>query len=177
MVQRQTVLPASTVSSIATRTKERGKGDGSVCLPGSCALTLNKLGVNTLGGLPFRASLHFGLGSGIGAVVMPCRVACLGDSHTQGDDWPGWPKDPGVKALDRAGPWLFSTCRLGAPYCRGNYPRLLQGLLGAQFDVRNYGRTGRSVADFVPCPRLTHTMASQSRVPTRRSECPVPSAH
>lgn len=47
-------------------------------------------------------------------------------------------------------PWLLPRCRLGANDCRGNYPRILQGLLGAEVIVRNYGMTGRSVDGYVP---------------------------
>ena len=86
------------------------------------------------------------VGTGMpGAAGGPCRVAALGDSHTQGDDFTG----PHFDEFGRL-PWAASFCRMGNSVCRGNYPRILQGLLGAEFLVRNFGATGRAAVDFVP---------------------------
>ncbi len=85
---------------------------------------------------------------------MPCRLAAFGDSHTAGDGWPGpfAPLDR-KREPDWKNPWLNPLCRLNSVppnACRGNYPRLLQGLLGSQFIVRNFGKAGRATEELLP---------------------------
>ena len=77
-----------------------------------------------------------------------CRIAAFGDSLTQGDGWPG-PVVP-LRKGSSSDSWLFPDCRMRFGRCRGNYPRLLQGLLGAEAIVRNFGASGRSMSDLVP---------------------------
>lgn len=76
-----------------------------------------------------------------------CRIAAFGDSLTQGDGWPG----PAIPLRHAASePWLNPDCRMRFASCRGNYPRILQGLVGAEAIVKNFGLTGRAAADLMP---------------------------
>ena len=78
------------------------------------------------------------------------RIACFGDSHVQGDNWEGAHVPPGRGVEQhRRYKWFNVNCRLPSLSCRGNFPRVLQGLLGPSVDVRNFGLTGRSAGDFV----------------------------
>ena len=87
-----------------------------------------------------------------------CRIACVGDSFTQGDDWAG----PHVRRSHPHYAWLNTKCRMSTTECRGNYPRVLQGLLGSSAVVRNYGVTGRSVADVVRASECYHSAKNVS---------------
>ena len=80
-----------------------------------------------------------------------CRIAAFGDSLTQGDAWMGPAVMRHIDQRTRSRtPWLNPECRLQVGNCRGNYPRLLQGLLGANAIVRNFGVGGRAAADLLP---------------------------
>ncbi|KAL3923557.1 MAG: hypothetical protein SGPRY_004182 [Prymnesium sp.] len=58
------------------------------------------------------------------------RVACVGDSLTFGDGYHSYK----LGTVRRCG-WADA-------HCRGNWPMMLQKMLGERFDVRNFGKMG-----------------------------------
>ena len=72
--------------------------------------------------------------------AVPVRVACFGDSLTNGDA-----KFAGVAEVQ-------SGSKLGSNsvYSRGSYPRVLAGLLGPRFQVQAFAKSGMQLTDLLP---------------------------
>ena len=70
----------------------------------------------------------------------PVRVACLGDSLTNGD------------AKFVGAPRVELGSRLGSDsvFSRGSYPRVLAGLLGPRFQVKAFAQSGMPLTDLLP---------------------------
>ena len=72
--------------------------------------------------------------------AVPVRVACFGDSLTNGDA-----KFAGVAEVQ-------SGSKLGSNsvYSRGSYPRVLAGLLGPRFQVQAFAKSGMPLTGLLP---------------------------
>ena len=70
----------------------------------------------------------------------PVRVACLGDSLTNGD----------AKFVGEPRVELGSRLGSDSVFSRGSYPRVLAGLLGPRFQVKAFAQSGMPLTDLLP---------------------------
>ena len=70
----------------------------------------------------------------------PVRVACLGDSLTNGD----------AKFVGEPRVELGSRLGSDSVFSRGSYPRVLAGLLGPRFQVKAFAESGMPLTDLLP---------------------------
>ena len=86
----------------------------------------------------------------------PVRVACLGDSLTNGD----------AKFVGDAEPRVELGSRLGSDsvFSRGSYPRVLAGLLGPRFQVKAFAQSGMPLTDLLPSACVVPGKDEASRV-------------
>jgi hypothetical protein len=88
--------------------------------------------------------------------AVPVRVACLGDSLTNGD----------AKFVGDAEPRVELGSRLGSDsvFSRGSYPRVLAGLLGPRFQVKAFAKSGMPVTELLPSACVVPGNDEASRV-------------
>ena len=84
----------------------------------------------------------------------PVRVACLGDSLTNGD----------AKFVGEPRVELGSRLGSDSVFSRGSYPRVLAGLLGPRFQVKAFAESGMPLTDLLPSARVVPGNDEASRV-------------
>ena len=84
----------------------------------------------------------------------PVRVACLGDSLTNGD----------AKFVGEPRVELGSRLGSDSVFSRGSYPRVLAGLLGPRFQVKAFAQSGMPLTDLLPSACVVPGNDDASRV-------------
>ena len=84
----------------------------------------------------------------------PVRVACLGDSLTNGD----------AKFVGEPRVELGSRLGSDSVFSRGSYPRVLAGLLGPRFQVKAFAQSGMPLTDLLPSACVVPGNDEASRV-------------